>query len=121
VTLTDWLVELFASKVESKNENEGIQPKLNRIAQRDSFRAHLKDLCEEFEYPEHLADYGKRQLYFDCCQWTMHIMDFEEHEIRTNGSFNALMFAIPMLAYLREYNFPHRYGTRGNTVKWPLP
>jgi len=117
MTSTDWVVEYIASKVPGEN---GVQKKLNVIAQQRSFQSNLKKVCEELEVPESGARNSQKLLYSRFSEGT-HKGGFEKLKVYANCGEYSPTIAASFLAYLREYNIPHLYVVRGDTLKWLLP
>ena len=103
----------------AQDAHEGVQARLNRIAQRDSFQSIFKELCNEFMVPELQADESQKMIYSWFCKYA-HKGVFETLKVDTNSVDNPPSIAIPFLAYLREYGIPHLYVVRGRALPWPL-
>jgi len=117
--LTDWLVEFIADSVKSANTREGVQPRLNRIAQRKSFQSIFKELCTELMVPEHQAEESRKKIYEWFCTYVHTGGGYNDLVVNTDGTGDPTSVAIALLAYFRESTIKHSYVIRGETLEWP--
>lgn len=121
MTLAEQLVEFIADRVKTENAHEGVQQRLNRIAQGKSFQSTFKGLCVELMIPESQAEQSRKEIYGWFCKYFHNGGGSDHLVVNTDGTDNPTSVAISFLTYLRESNIKHSYVVRGETLRWPLP
>ena len=119
MALTDWYVEYVASKILAKGSHEGVQPKLDRIAQGHSFKKTFRNLCTEFVISEGQAEESRKEIYHWSCKYVHTGAD--NLTIITDGKDNPTSIAVALMTYLRVGKIRHSYRIGSQTLKWPSP
>ncbi|RPB28932.1 hypothetical protein L211DRAFT_844972 [Terfezia boudieri ATCC MYA-4762] len=102
-------------------DREGVQPKLNRIADRESFRSTLKELCAELKISEGTVEQSRQTIYEWFCKYAHTGEGFNCLTINTGNTDYPTSIAVSYLAYLRELKIKHSYVIGEKVLKWPSP